>query len=147
MHLASVVLPEPLRPTMATTLPGGHVERDAIEDGRRLGTAVAEADAAQRHAARERSHRPQRRPVAPLLGLVLKHVVQPVEQDVAALQVVPEQQQVADRRRGEGHERIERDQAADRQLAVEHLVRRRPTGTARGRETSPRRWRPRSSSP
>ena len=54
---------------------------------------------------------------------MLKHVVQPVEQDVAALQVVPEQQQVADRRRGEGHERVERHQAADRQVAAEHLVR------------------------
>jgi len=96
MHLASVVLPERCgqqwpRPSRR------HVQRDPVQDGVRLGAAVAETDSAQRHAARQRRHRPQRRAVAPLLGLMLKDVVQAIEQHIAALQVVPEQQQAADR--------------------------------------------------
>ena len=46
-HLTSVVLPEPLRPTIATVCPGGDVEVDPLEDRRRLRAAVAEADVAE----------------------------------------------------------------------------------------------------
>ena len=43
----SVVLPEPLRPTMATVVSGGISSVMSFEDGRRLGAAVAEAHLAK----------------------------------------------------------------------------------------------------
>ncbi len=53
--LTSVVLPEPLRPTIATVSPGSTSNGDALEDRRRLRAAVAEADVAQLDCARRAS--------------------------------------------------------------------------------------------
>ena len=46
----------------------------------------------------EARDRPQCRAVVTLLGFLLQHVVDPVEQHVAALEVVPEHQQIANER-------------------------------------------------
>ena len=45
-HLISVVLPDPLRPTIATVVPGSTSTVDVLEDRRRARPAVAEAHAA-----------------------------------------------------------------------------------------------------
>ncbi len=91
--------------------------------------------------------RPQQRAIVALLGLVLEHVVQPVEQHFAALQVVPEHEQVANRHRRERDERVEGDEAANRQLAVEHLVGAGPQEQADAEERDRLDARPRRSSP
>ena len=94
MHLASVVLPEPLRPTIATRLARRDVERDVLEDGRRLRPAVAEAQVAEaRRAPRAIAPAAARERSRALLRLVLEDVVQAVEQHRRALEVVPQREQ------------------------------------------------------
>ena len=92
----------------------------------------------------ELADRPQARAVGALLGLLLEDVAQPVDQHGRALQVVPEPEQGHDGRVGQGDERVEGDEPADRELARHHLVRADPEEERRGQEghaSGPRRRR------
>ena len=69
-------------------------ERDAppgsaATPGRRSGSRRSRSSTR----ARERRHRPQLRAVAALLRLVVEHVVEPAEQDLRELELVPEREQ------------------------------------------------------
>ena len=117
-----------------------------FEDGGCLRLAATEADVAQRHVPGEARDRPQCRAVVALLGFLLQHVVDPIEQHVAALEVVPEHQQIANGRVSQGHERVECHQAANRQAAIQDLVCPRPEEKADGKKGH-RTMAPRRSSP
>ena len=57
-------------------------------------------------------------PVLHLLGLGLEHVLQPLQQHRGLLRLVPQAQQLRDRRVGEQDERVDGHELADRQRAV-----------------------------
>ena len=70
------------------------VEVQALEDGGRFRAAVLETDVAQGDVAFERGHRHEARTVAALLRVGLEDVVEPVEQHVHHLPLVPQPEPV-----------------------------------------------------
>src|SRR5207248_2250348 len=71
-------------------------EGEVLEDRRRVRSAVAEPDAAQLDAARERPYGAKSGAIGSLLRLLVEDVVEPPEQDVRVLELVPEREQSDD---------------------------------------------------